>query len=935
MKNVRIVLFSLAALLLAAGCVTTKKKGAEPGWFKKGYHNLTSKYNYWFNADELLTLSIATLEKQHTDNYSQILALYPYAATEPQPVLGDLDNVIKKSAMAIGLHRISEFTDDCYTMMGQAQYLKRDFETAEATFKYIRDEYNPNNKSKSKIKSDKKKKETIKKKKKKPSKKKRKKASSRKKKKKSDKPEEKAKEKPEEPVIQRDDPYDKSLQRTAAFPLAMIWYGRTLTEREKYDEAIFLYRELHEDPFFPPELRQELSMAETYLWLKQKHYEKAVAPLELAIQQTDRKKERARLAYILSQLYERAGQYDKAYATLEIALNSHPAYEMEFNARIRLIQTGWAHGKINSAEANKALERMAKDAKNTEYRDQIYFIMADIAIKDGLRNDAIALLRKSLDVSQGNANQRGESYLRLADLYFETEDFVSAKKYFDSTLTVLAATDERHPRVQNYAQNLTDIARLITTITTNDSIIRVYYMPDTERKELAKKIKKQREEEARQAAAAPAPPAGPAKSLPIPGAGAAKPASAFYFYNDAFLKKGKKDFSKTWGERKLEDNWRRSTRPASGGPGDLAGSDSLQANAISDAELTDIFQGIPRSDAELAVLHSSTYEAMYHLGVLFRDRLQNNKRCTGTLEDMQTRYPDTTKYEKEAWYYCYLAFKDLGNAGRAQYYLDKLIDKYPNSPFARAITDPNFMNANKERERELNQFYEQTYSYFQKGDYKSAFERCQEAPKKYGSTNPLMAKFALLSALCTGNLQGKEPYCAALKEVIARYPESSESTRAKEIARLLSCPGFEVEATPLKGSGNTAAPDDAFTLDDDKLHYFLVAISGGDVRLDDVKIAGSDYNREYHKLDQLRISNIFLGTDTNLPIVVIRKFDNKEQVMRYYQEVSGRREFLGETDKKTYKKEFFAISQENYRRILKNKTLDGYREFFEEHYLQK
>ena len=323
-----------------------------------------------------------------------------------------------------------------------------------------------------------------------------------------------------------------------------------------------------------------------------------------------------------------------------------------------------------------------------------------------------------------------------------------------------------------------------------------------------------------------------------------------------------------------------------------------------------------------------------NLGVLFRDRLENNKRCSGTLEDMQARYPDTLRFEKEAWYYCYLAFTDLKNPERAKYYLDKLVGKYPNSPFARSITDPNFLNASKERERELNQFYEQTYSYFQKGDYKSAYDRCQEAPRKYGSTNTLMAKFALLSALCTGSLQGNEAYCQALKEVIARYPESAEATRAKEIARVLACKGFEVDDVKANPNANTATLDNDFAVEDDKLHYLLVAVSG-DVRLDDIKGAISDYNREFHKTDQLRISNIFLGTDTNTPIVVIRKFDNKEQVMRYYNEVKNRKEFLGETSKISYSKEYFAITQENYRRVLKNKTLDGYREFFDEKYLKK
>jgi hypothetical protein len=207
-----------------------------------------------------------------------------------------------------------------------------------------------------------------------------------------------------------------------------------------------------------------------------------------------------------------------------------------------------------------------------------------------------------------------------------------------------------------------------------------------------------------------------------------------------------------------------------------------------------------------------------------------------------------------------------------------------------------------------------------------------DAPKKYGSQNPLMPKFALLSALCTGNLKGNEEYCKALNEVIARYPESAEATRAKEIARLISCKGFEV---PAEAEKNKAEIDDNFLMEDDKLHYVIVALKGSDISLESVKTSVSDYNREYHKLENLRISNIFLGTDTDAPVVVIRKFDSREQAMKYLKEVKDKKEFLGENNKITYNKEFFAITQENYRRVLKNKTLDGYREFFEANYPKK
>jgi len=125
-KSIGFILITVA-IFLAAGCVTEKKKNAEVGWMKRGYHNLTSRYNYWFNADELFYLTVDKLNEQHQDNYNQLLEIYPYAAVDPQSARADLDNVVSKAAKGIALHRPSYWVDDCYTLIGQAQFLKRDF----------------------------------------------------------------------------------------------------------------------------------------------------------------------------------------------------------------------------------------------------------------------------------------------------------------------------------------------------------------------------------------------------------------------------------------------------------------------------------------------------------------------------------------------------------------------------------------------------------------------------------------------------------------------------------------------------------------------------------------------------------------------------------------------------------------------------------------
>ncbi|MBU6340987.1 MAG: hypothetical protein KGS48_05790, partial [Bacteroidetes bacterium] len=73
MKNLSKLLLLLVLCAGADACVTQKKKGAETSKAKKGYHNLTSKYNYWFNADELFRLTVDKMNQGYQDNYNKIL----------------------------------------------------------------------------------------------------------------------------------------------------------------------------------------------------------------------------------------------------------------------------------------------------------------------------------------------------------------------------------------------------------------------------------------------------------------------------------------------------------------------------------------------------------------------------------------------------------------------------------------------------------------------------------------------------------------------------------------------------------------------------------------------------------------------------------------------------------------------------------------------
>jgi tetratricopeptide (TPR) repeat protein len=972
-----LVLFAIIALL--AGC-TTQKSRSDRSALAKLYDNTTAKYNGYFNARELLRASILELEQQHEDNYNKILDLYEYVEVDnPQAVAGNLDEAIKKVSVVVALHRESVWTDDCYLLLGQAQYLKQDYEGAEETFRYMLEEFSPSkmkerkeagknskkvssgkkktSKKKKKVKRSKKKKQRSAKKKRKQynrnvkkgksgnssgsSKKKKVNPEDRKKKlaEESKKAEEEAEDDGPVGIIRLSDTEEEIMEEKAqkygikhrpAYQEGVLWMARTLIERDNYDAAQRYISQLERSPATFKDVRSDLAAVEAYYHLSRKNYDGAIKPLEKAVELAEKRQDKARYTYIMAQIHQASGRGDDAYVAYEKVLKYGPEYEMEFSSKLNMATNAWLNGKGTADDAKGNLAKMLKDDKNEEYQDQIYFAMAQIDLKNGDRPSAIKNFSLSLKTGRQSRTQKSEAYLKLADLFMEDEDYLSAKYYYDSTLQVLASTDERFDRVTKLSRSLTEIAQNLETLELQDSLIRIASLSEDEKKKLAFEIKKQQDEERRKNIANklnsgqsgnPKNRIAPGQQLRPGAPSALQKESTFFAYDDRKLKRGTRDFTRKWGDRKLEDNWRRSSNRSSNDFEEEEEEVVEVPDVLTDKDIARLLGDVPSSEDEIAAAHLKVREALFALGKLYRERLENYPKSIGSLETLNTRYP-SSNLELDSWYYLYLDFKDTNNSTKAQEYYDKILDKYGSSTYALILKDPNYVVKIQDEEKKLNNYYDAAYDAFTKGNFKQAYDKSVSAKNQFGAANTLQPKFALLAAMSTGNLEGKDAYITALKDVIAKYPSTPEQTRAKEILRLLGGGGGAILP------GNKKATERGYKVGDNQLHYIIIAFDK-DASLTDNKAKVSNYNRKFHKLDKLRISNIYLGTDVRTPIIVIRRFKNKGLAMKYYTGVQkNKKDFL---DKGT-EFEIFAVTQNNYREILKSKTLEGYREFFEENY---
>ncbi|MEZ4906547.1 MAG: tetratricopeptide repeat protein [Saprospiraceae bacterium] len=923
--------------LIVFSCKTTKKK-EEVSKFGKFYQNTTSYYNGYFNANEIYQLSIQKLNASHKDDYQKILPIYPYEEIENASIVNqDMDVVVEKLSRDINLHRAADWVDDCYLLIGKAQYVKQDFEKAEQTFEYFHDEMNPTfkkahttKKTKSTSKSKKSKKKSSKKK---SSSKK----SSKKKvlkrdlikeeqkleSKKESKKDTKTIEKPKEPVVNTHAIGTKKDWST--YNEGLLWLAKTYIERDKMSGAFYLLNRLNTE-FLDKDMAKEVNLVKAQYYLKQKKYADAVTPLNTAIANTSSKKERARYSYILGQIYEKLNRKADAYKMFNDVADMKPDYELEFNAILKLLKnySGGNSGDYVQDELNKLL----KEEKYFEYQDMIYFTMAESDFDNNQIDKAVENYNTSLKKNINNKALKTECYYKLANINFDKQNFILAKNYFDSTLMNIQQKDERYLDVKRLSENLKEIALNLGIIELQDSLVRISKMSAEEQKELATNIKKQKIEEEnriKENSNKNTDNTNPRDmAMMTPDSKGSSIKSSFFAYNSIAKETGKQEFNKTWGSIKLEDDWRRSNK-ISNSYEEIAPTENVEFE-ISDAEVNKILANVPKSPGEVSEAEAKIQNAMMNLGVLYRDKLQNYEKSAEILENLLSRFP---KYEDacKANYYLQLSYKNLGKNNDANNIVSNMANNYPDCIYTKILTIPDFAKNINSIEDQKATYYENIVNAYANHDYATVNAKLKNAPLELTSDPKYSIKLDLLKAKMQGQISGKDDYILALESFIEKYPNSDEAVNVRETLRFL------------KGDQNAFSPLiykeelDDFSYEPDKMHYVIVIVRNTGVEeVNEIKNKISNFNNKYFKLDRLKLSNIYFDTKGTDQIILIRKFDNAEQSLKYYETVeSNENDFI---DRK-FSYEIYSVSQKNYRELIKQKSVDNYKQYFDKTYLKK
>ena len=335
-------------LILPQGCSVQKNTG-----LSRTYHEMTARFNVLFNGTQSFNKGTEKIDEGFHDDFADILPIFPFTTKNASTLASsDMDRAIKKCEKLISMHSITvkPKVKNSKTLSPS----EREFFNKKEYNGYVDDAYLLMGKSHFY----------------------------------------------KQEYTEASELFHHILndfKGESVIPEAQIWLARLSVQTLQYKDAYEILNLLQNNAEFPKKLQHELYPSLADYYLSQKDYKQAINYLQKSVSVEKKKKIRTRFLFILAQLCEKTGDLKQASVYYSEVIKLNPVYDMAFNARINRA-LAYQQGFSNSSEIESELLKMLRDDKNTEYMDQIYYALGNLAAKEGNNTKAIDYYKKSVTV---------------------------------------------------------------------------------------------------------------------------------------------------------------------------------------------------------------------------------------------------------------------------------------------------------------------------------------------------------------------------------------------------------------------------------------------------------------------------------------------------------------------------------------------------------
>lgn len=760
------VLMIAVMTIIISACSARKNTAGSRFW-----QAFNTRYNVYYHGKTHYDEQVKILENDYQDDYSQRLFIHPAEAyanpKSPQPS-SNFDRTIEKMQKAISLHSIKKkpkkkggkgndekyrewmkrdeynpFIHNAWYTLAKAQYMKGDFESASATFRYI----------------------------------------------------------------QRHFTWKPDLVLEAK-----IWEALSYCALGWTTEADNILNFVHLDQIEDKRILSLANLAYADYYIKNHQYHEAVPYLSEAVKGS-KGGQKVRLNFLLGQLLEEDGQYDAAYQAYKRAGSySGSTYRTKFNARIK--QSAVYHGDNIQGEV-RSLKSMTRYDRNKEYLDQIYYAIGNLYLSRQDTVNAIENYKLAAEKSTRNGVDKAISQLTLGAIYFAQHKYDLAQPCYSEAIPLINEEYPNYKVLKQRSDVLDELAVYSGNVNLQDSLLTLSEMPEEEQRKIIQKIiadlKEQEKRQADEAQREEYLAQQNAQGNKLNNNQSNAPTEfninnddSWYFYNTVTKNSGKTAFAQQWGNRKLEDNWRRRNKNTfsldenalsddenlalNDSTGNVAG-DSVQVDQKALERANDphfeeyYFKQIPKTDEEKQNCHNIIQEGLYNMGVILKDKLEDLPAAEYEFEQLLSRYPDNT-YRLDTYYNLYLLHMRAGNYTSAEKYRLLVVTEFPESKYGMALQDPNYLENLKNMNRVEQQLYDDAYTAYLNNNNTAVHAAYRNMMDTY-PLSKIMPKFMFLDALAYVTEGNGEKFKTTLREMLERYPDTDITPMASSMVKQL------------------------------------------------------------------------------------------------------------------------------------------------------
>lgn len=879
--------FVLAIMLLLA-CSTEKNT-----FVNRNFHSINAHYNGYFNANELLRQSLETYRNSTVEDYYNILPVDPVPnAEEVTGMYPAIDTAISKCVKVIRDHSMpsndkpslkkeehNRWIDENWITIGRASYYRRDYENALKNFQFVK-KFFKNDKSNY------------------------------------------------EGELWMAKTYIATGDLTKAkFSLDNLdkalkaQQEKTKEEKSKSKSKLAKKnakkeKEENKPVKFPKKIRFDFEKTKASWSLAKGEKQDAIKYLEESLKFAKTPTDKSRVHFILGQLYEEQGDNSLAGEHYKKVLKGNAPFPMMFNARLKKAFLG------DGDKKRKELNKMLRDAKNAEFKDQIYYALAGIELQEGNEEKGVYYLHQCAFYSTNNPRQKGMAYEKLGDMKFGKRDYVNAQRYYDSCANVITETYPNAEAIRNKANNLSELVVAVETIQYEDSVQMIAAMSESERESFIKKVIKDTKEaeEARKKKEAERLRELQENQNLFAQSGSG---SKWYWNNAKSRSDGYDAYKRLWGQRANEDDWRRSDKVVfsndiEGGLEEGIENDTIIETPEDTLNVEYLSQRLPLSDSALAESNKRLLAAHYMAGIIYKEQLGEVKIAQREFETILDKNIEDP-HNLDAAFQLYKIHEGIDGVLSTKY-KDYILNNYPYSDIANYLKDPDYFIKKKEMDALAEKEYVTVLERYNRGIYYPVITKADQVINEEPA-NAFRSRYMLLKAMSLGQTKDdKTELIPVLEMVINDYPGTMEAARAQEMIDIIKN-GYSAN---IEADFSSKSP---FSYNDRAKLVVIVFLEPGDnVNMSKTKVV--DFNREFMSRERLRVDSKIYGEGNNQSVIVISEFEDESKASEYVRTYKKTRKHLLELQNA----KIFMITNDNLKILFQKRNLAEYESFYEEYY---